>query len=279
MAEPFETTPELPQLSVHLNESADLNQSFDSHRRELDQCLAQLIKEGITNKDVHQYRIDVRRMRAILWLTRDGRWQSDSGQINRVLRNSFKVFEYPRKLAVFLKTLKKIPVHKKILKTLEKEIMKNRVGMTKDLKKHRRKIKVTLSPSLNVTTNLTEGKLELYANLLKEADVHDMEAIHGLRIYGKKVMYLIEEGILTCDCTQDLQMIKDLHTLIGKLNDVAENRKLSHELALTERYKKLSDYEDALEIYFTERENELKEKIQNQIFTMALRWQNRHLLP
>lgn len=165
-------------------------------------------------EEVHQLRVHVRRLRSLLYLC------NEKGSFYKGLKDVFKLLEEPRKLDVFGQTLK-------ILNVDNKRFMKRRTKAYKHLKNE-------LPDSLKKLDRLSKpheltfrmiSYLEMYLQRIASMDFRSTQQLHGVRIAGKKLKYMIETGMITCE-PEDLDAINQLHKAIGRHHDVAENRKL-----------------------------------------------------
>lgn len=262
----------LAPLIMALNDDKDLQKTLDKGLKKLNRHMKGLSKSGLTNKGVHQYRVQVRRIRALLWLGDEDGVTGKGKALNKCLKASFKDHGYVRQLAVFNRTLKRLSISKSIRKIIEKDMVINRRKVAKAIVGHRQSIGKAKIPKVSVRDEQLSTKLEDYRDKLRAADVRDMKGLHELRISGKKLKYLIEEGVVLVSEVKDYDRINDLHETIGQINDIYENRRLLPELLKEKKYQKLATYENTLRLSMEGEEKGLKKELKVLLLRSKKRW-------
>ena len=115
--------------------------------------------------------------------------------------------------------------------------------------------------------------MKRYADSVRSADLDDVDSLHRMRIRGKAAKYLVELGLFEMD-EQCCKLVNLMHGEIGKLHDVDVNKRLVND----ERYignGKLSDKEmKRIDRYFRKREEKANLKTEKGLFELKLRFRN-----
>lgn len=194
---------------------------------------ALLDREGIvrsTDHWVHTTRVSIRKMRSLLWvlkthpLASDKKWlfqfDLELKQLSQLIANS-RILH----LAV-LKIGHQHPMYFELFEKLEAshQIIRDTVNC-EQLLTLLDESAVKLSQIDFDNQKLSKGIAALmkkYAKQAKKVTVKDSEALHQLRLSGKKIKYLSQLGILEIEPDVLYKTIVNVNMLIGKHNDLIE---------------------------------------------------------
>lgn len=211
------------------------NNIFPIYDKKIKELIQDFSKDQLDEKDVHRIRINIRGIRIFLRILLDIDNSPKYIQLNKVLKNAFKQLEYTRKLTVFKKALQEIPLGKKYVAIIKRDIKaenKKALIQLNLIKQDLNKILVNFEFDKIDDKRLQtafERQISLYKINLKNVDLNSMESIHDLRIRGKMFKYLIDDHIIRITNqtnAQDTKLYKslsDLHSCIGDLHDLDEN--------------------------------------------------------
>jgi len=236
----------------------------------------QFYLEDLSDDSIHEIRISIRKLMAILWLLDQGSFglsQSDREDMGKELRLFLKMFTKAREYAVLLEQMdelgfeevsayakKKLKASKSKIKKKLDEDRRNQIMMTcKDLFKNCEKIDFKHMSVREV--------LHLYQDFISNLDVQEETTLHKFRIEGKTCKYLHEMNIIRLD-DETFNLIKKLHKQIGIWHDVQVNRELTNEWIKNDKIdlskKKINKLLDQLEAI----EDKTYKKIEIGVFKM-----------
>ncbi len=260
-----------PAFNFHLSTDVSPKKCLIKERQNLLKRLKQLKKAGMTPKQIHQYRIHTRRLRAMLWLNNLEHKSKKAKKLDMLLKNTFQEFEEPRQLRVlykFLKSANATPLKKAVKKRLEIAVP-NVTTLNKTIKK----LSIIKCPVLKYSDSSISMVHKFYQTRLSNAwqRQDQIESLHRLRIAGKHLIYLEALGIIKIDQPSDLTWLKSLHKTIGQLNDIHENLLLLTSLAKRHHIKHRHLKNPQLADYVSSEIKELKREVRLLLFTANLR--------
>jgi CHAD domain-containing protein len=263
------------KCQLKFNKEADVKCKLLEVWVEFKSQIKRVIMGDIDADLVHDTRINIRRIRAILKTVR-----YDSLEIFEAkLKSVFELYSDPREAHVLMEQIEKIgkvPWLEVQLKDIRDEMqidLRESIGLLED-----QLVFEWLDGQLEKIVNdgefiagESEGGMNRYLKAIQQAKLKDVETLHRLRIRGKTVKYLVQLELFTMD--QDcFRLVKYMHSLIGNLHDVDVNRVLLTQ----EKYlknKKLTEKEyERIWCFFSKWEEEIMEEIEGGLFELNLRF-------
>lgn len=262
----------LPSFSIRINQSKDINKVLKKNLKKLNNYIDNGMNNGFSDKKIHKIRVRIRKIRALLWIDKQEKWGKKSKKLNKALKDIFKVFKYPREIAVLKKLLIKIEENPCILNRLDSEIKESKKDIKEKMKLSKKKIDEFKIPKLDVKNENIKDCLNTYYDMLKYSyeNIDDLKRLHNLRIYQKKIKYLVEDDILILFDSDDYDLVEKIHSLIGELNDISDNKKLLTKFFNINKKKSILQKEKYY-IYFDKNEKLLKQDIKAKIFRILNR--------
>jgi HD superfamily phosphodiesterase len=262
----------LKPLSFDLNKDMDINKSVKKRVKLIKELVRDMSSMDISDKRVHDFRVLTRRIRAMLWLCKGKKWEKTEKRYNVMLRDSFKMFERARELAVLNILMKDLGLSKEERMPVKKMLEAEKEYLRGQLPAIYKVIDAHKIPGLKVTQKMSKKKILFYRDTLLAVNTDDIETLHQFRILGKKFKYLLEEDVFISREPVDYQMIVDMHELIGDLNDLRVNDELIHSLSGQEAYATLVQEYALLDSELANKEAQLIKQIKLQLFRMKKRW-------
>jgi len=225
---------EIARISPMRIDFASLEQAIFVFNKQMSEIIMMLDIEDeglLTGSCVHEFRIAIRSIRAVLTLVSDEELVR-CNKLEKALKKIFKLFEDSRKLTVFQKSLKRAGLSKSDYSFLKVLIERENAKIILGFRNIKNKYEAQFHDSYDSILNEDEAHLNFERNLFnynqafQMVRLDEMESLHQLRIHGKNFKYLIENEVLTIGEPIDLELINELHMAIGRLHDIGENMKL-----------------------------------------------------
>ena len=184
---------------------------------------------------VHQTRLSIRKIRSIAWV-----YNQELKQRVKPIKDIANQLAKARFYHIALTMLpKNAPERHRLSRKLAREHKKNEnnnnehktfINLADDFFKW--KAKEDLVDCEGSLDAMCQKALETYLSTAKTADLEDQEAIHALRIQGKRLITWIDCGLVILSPEILSTTIHDLHHHIGKYRDSVLIRKYTHNKVL-----------------------------------------------
>lgn len=227
---------------AHFSKLSPLNFNLSSpeniisiYSQKIAQIYQYFSKKNFTEEDVHQMRLLIRSIQIFLKLIQEFDESKKYLELNNLLRNMFKSLEESRKLTVFKKELQSLGIEGNKLKPIKKDIKRHNNLALDKINLSKKEIS-TLFEEFKFETideqdlsRVFKQSLSLYKKQLALVDTTSIKDIHNLRIQGKMLKYLIDDGVVQIVSSSeeqeysDYQLISGLHRCIGSLHDISED--------------------------------------------------------
>ncbi len=271
------------QLAFQQECQSKFDQKADVRRRlvevwvEFSAQIKRAIEGDIDADLVHDTRINIRRIRAILKIVK-----YDSLKIFEIeLKRIFECYSAPREAYVLIRqieTFGEIPWLEAQLKRIHEEMLINlrtSIILLNDelvFESLDRQLEKILNDG-DFDAQESDGGVARYREAVQKVKLKEIETLHRMRIRGKTVKYLVQLELFTMD--QDcFKLVKHMHAAIGQLHDIDVNRVL----LTRDKYmnnRQLSEKEhERIWNFFDEKEEEIKMEIEIALFELRLRLRN-----
>lgn len=182
--------------------------------------------------EIHGIRIKIRQVRSAVWYLKRSvkkKRMESLERLNDDLRKIFKDYERPRKLHVLRKKARSIGAPKKLRKYLSRERARafKRLASAVVSRQRAKMKKITDALDAVMPAGLTVKHRSLHDSrrvneVIRTADIHDVDSMHRFRILSKKLIYLHDMGIINFSQPDFIILLKNIHRNIGILNDRSE---------------------------------------------------------
>ncbi|HKL10579.1 MAG TPA: CHAD domain-containing protein [Clostridia bacterium] len=245
---------------------------------DLESLLEETASGDADSKMVHETRICIRKIRAILKtmnsisvkpfeddLKKLFKKYSDLRECHVLKQNVIKV----GKMKWFEDRLESIHDHMLVELKEQIESLYNRNGINE----MRQKL-INIMKAEDSSIVGSGQVMKRYADGVRKAEMDNVDTLHRLRIRGKAVKYLVDLGLFEMD-EECRKLVKSMHSEIGKLHDIHVNRRLVNESKYAGNVK-LNDKEmKRIKEYFCKMEEKANLKTANGLFELKLRFRTR----
>jgi len=241
---------------------------------ELETLLERTASGGADAETVHETRICIRNIRAILKIMKSGNIKLFEDDLKAI----FKKYSDLRECHVLRQQVKKAckikwleerleSVHERMISELAEDI-KSLVKLN-GIEELRRKIsKIQNGQDLSI---LGAGAvMNDYSDAVRLSEMDDVESLHRMRIKGKTVKYLVELGLFEMD-EECFKLVNSMHGEIGRLHDIDVNRAFINGSAYLGGNKLSKEEMKCLESHFKKMEDNANLIIEKDLFDMKLR--------
>ncbi len=232
----------------------------------------------IKSKDIHLLRTRIRSIRSIYGLMKGSDDWKQFSQSFKKFQKLFKRLEYSRKLGVLEKSLVKIGVSKSLSKCIQDLLKKENQKIGNYVAKHYEDLMISVDVSEFKIRDIHHMEAALtnlihdFRDRLDQTDMKDIVSLHELRIQTKWIKYLMDEKIIQGFSDLDLGLMNDLHTAIGRLHDIDDNRKLLEKLEVSKDLKISKKDKAAIESIFIQRIKSQKKDLTLDLLKMNKRF-------
>lgn len=220
-------------------------------------------------REIKEVRIAIRKMRTLIGFFN----KNKTVYMKKKLNMAFLTLEKTRKFSVVKKYLKKFDVYENLKDKIEKEDIRLRELAVVTLKKEF-DIETLEAMEDNVkaiSAEVSSLKINPYKYLIKYSETlktaannfeknqkEQIKNLHKLRIEGKRLKYLIEDGIFEFVNCNDYNILTKLHDTLGDVNDLRESGSYIRESEIFKADEKL------IKLY-KEKEHEQSEYVKKEL--------------
>lgn len=245
-------TAELDELKIHVATQQQWIKALESSYLKIEKCLQDDIAFSAKSEFwVHDLRVAIRRMRSILWVLKHKRSAENKEIVKNLdmrLEKMSKLLEYVRILQV---AIRKVNLDQSTYKCFQKRIKKifGVLGQHYDEHFQLGEIKLALDQVIeNLPSDLNAPCRILFMQtfrLAKKVDLKNAEKLHKLRIFTKRIKYLMQLGLIQFSMEgvdgsiPELieKTIIELNDLLGDIHDIYEFETFIKDLSFRDELK------------------------------------------